>query len=327
MPKRTNEFQELMALIEHSFARKDDKITSPAMVKVVGLETEREIDILHETAAGMFRIKVAIEAKDEGRPIDVTAFESYAAKYRGEGRVAVDKFVLVSRHGFTKAAKEKARLMDVPLLTLQEAKDFDWSALPQHSLFPRVKAFRFQGPPHICRIEYKPALEPKVELQASLEGRLICPHGHDHGTPREHFSRWLKTCPEEDKTWLKQLQELTLSRPDVRAVRRFSVAGYKLKLKDQEFSLEEILVHLHAVTKTAPLAATPYELTTQDGDTKVIQRLTAEVGNKVFELVMPDGLNATQISVRFKDKHTAKETAAQERKRKKDAGQERDKGD
>src|SRR5262245_48285264 len=126
MPQRTNPFQELVALIERAFAREGDKITESAMVKVQGLETEREIDVLHETTNSLYSIKIAVEAKDESSPIDLIAFDSYLAKFRGEGRVAVDKIIIVSRNGFTGGAIEKAKLVDVTLLTLDEAKETDW---------------------------------------------------------------------------------------------------------------------------------------------------------------------------------------------------------
>src|SRR5262249_28609687 len=77
MPQRTNPFQELVALIEHAFAKDGDKVTPSAMVKVHGLETEREVDILRETPNGLYTIKVALEAKDESRTMELTTFEGY----------------------------------------------------------------------------------------------------------------------------------------------------------------------------------------------------------------------------------------------------------
>src|SRR4051794_9352503 len=81
MPKRTNEFQELVSLIRHSLAREGDSIEDSAMVKVQGLETEREIDILHQTSDGFSTTKIAIEARDEGRPLDVGTLDELKSKY------------------------------------------------------------------------------------------------------------------------------------------------------------------------------------------------------------------------------------------------------
>jgi hypothetical protein len=87
----------------------------------------REVDILVEGDFGQFHMKVAVEAKDEGRKFSLPAFDSLVARYRGECRVLVDKFVIVTRRGFTKGVLEKANRLDVPLFTLDVAKTHDWT--------------------------------------------------------------------------------------------------------------------------------------------------------------------------------------------------------
>src|SRR5262245_41330180 len=149
MPQRTNEFQELVALIRRAFAREGDTVEESAMVSVQGMETEREIDILHKTSDGWGVVKISVEAKDEGRPIDIETVEQLSAKYRGEGRVHVDKFMIVSRNGFTKGAREKAAVLDIPLLTLDEAKEFDWTSLgPAYANLPKTQTLHFRFAPH-----------------------------------------------------------------------------------------------------------------------------------------------------------------------------------
>src|SRR4051812_36183969 len=127
MPQRTNDFQELVSLIQRSLVRQGDTIEDSAMVSAQGTDGEREIDILIKTSVGPFTVKIAVEAKDEKRPIDVGTVEQLSAKYRGEGRIHVDKFIIVARNGFTKGASDKAALLDIPLITLDEAKLFDWT--------------------------------------------------------------------------------------------------------------------------------------------------------------------------------------------------------
>ena len=150
MPQRTNPFQELVHLVELAFAEPGDKVTASVLETGQGLEKEREIDIKRETSNGLYKIKVAVEAKDEGRPWEVTKVEQYLGKYRGEGRVLVDKIVLVSRHGFTSGAIEKAKAADVVLLTLDEAKDFDWTKLdPKYGPLARLGIARSVRPSHL----------------------------------------------------------------------------------------------------------------------------------------------------------------------------------
>lgn len=177
MPQRTNEFQELVGLIRHSLARDGDSVKESAMVRVQGLETEREIDILHQTTDGFTTVKISVEAKDEGRKIDLTTLEQLCAKYRGEGRICVDKFIVVSRNGFTQGAIEKAKLLDVPLLTLDEAKEFDWSTVgPERNALRHTISMQFRMAPHIHEVKTVPPLPAVLEKKIIKDGRA----GADH---------------------------------------------------------------------------------------------------------------------------------------------------
>jgi Restriction endonuclease len=174
MPQRTNPFQELVHLVELAFAGPEDKVTASVMETGQGLETEREIDIRRETSNGLYKIKVAVEAKDEGRPWEVTKVEQYLGKYRGEGRVVVDKSVLVSRQGFTTGAIEKARAADVVLLTLDEAKDFDWTKLgPKFGPLTKETTLHVRFAPHVCKIIFDPPIpDCTFREKANADGRM-----------------------------------------------------------------------------------------------------------------------------------------------------------
>ena len=54
-------------MIERALAPRGAKITESALVPGIDEDDEREIDILIESALGPHIIKVAVEAKDEGR--------------------------------------------------------------------------------------------------------------------------------------------------------------------------------------------------------------------------------------------------------------------
>jgi hypothetical protein len=87
MPQRTNEFQNLVSLIQKALAPKSAKVTDSAMVEVDGLGTLREVDVLIEGAFGPYTIKIAVEATDRGRKLTLQQFDSLVGKYRGECRV------------------------------------------------------------------------------------------------------------------------------------------------------------------------------------------------------------------------------------------------
>ena len=88
MPQRTNEFQKLVKMVQHSLSGEKVRITESAMEPVEGIGF-REIDILIEGEIGKHRIKIAVEAKDHKRKIDITAIESIISKYSGVNSIDV----------------------------------------------------------------------------------------------------------------------------------------------------------------------------------------------------------------------------------------------
>ena len=297
MPKRTNAFQELVGLIERAFASKDDKVTASAMVKVQGLETEREIDILRETATGLYRIKVAIEAMDDARPVTLPDFDSYVAKYRAEGRLLVDKFILVSRNGFTGGVVEKAKLLDVPLLTVDEAKQTDWTAFgPGYSMLKAGVQFLFSTGPYLENIEVVPAPGEGLGRIAATEGRVMCQHGHDHGSGPELA---IKALADETRN----------RRPPPVSVRQpidFRFPGYYLRFRGHDYPIEKLTAILCCEFKSGPVDAKVLEVATSDGSSKYSLHLSAKVGDKSFDCIMPKGLGSDKIVLKMKDKKADK---------------------
>ncbi len=58
MPKRTNDFQKLVRLIQQAFAPKGATVTESAMEPVPGFKNPREIDILVQTQVGPYRTRL-----------------------------------------------------------------------------------------------------------------------------------------------------------------------------------------------------------------------------------------------------------------------------
>jgi len=76
MPRRSNEFQDLVSLVQRALAPDDAVVRDSVLVEVDGDQEASEIDVLIETKIGEYRIKIAVEAKDEVRPMDSTKFEA-----------------------------------------------------------------------------------------------------------------------------------------------------------------------------------------------------------------------------------------------------------
>jgi hypothetical protein len=198
MPKRTNEFQQLVALIQRSLADEGAVVTESALAPD-GVANGREIDILIETKAGPYRIRIAVEAKDEGRPMDITKFESIVGKYFSEGGLKVNKVVVVTHRGFYEPVRDRARLLDVELFTVTEAEHLDWSQL-------RPPGPCFKSRIAIENILVRPsAMVPKDPLH---EARVVCSCGRNYGTLLQfaHYLFW-KTVVRNDHALLTDRDE------------------------------------------------------------------------------------------------------------------------
>jgi hypothetical protein len=114
-------------LVQRALAPEGAVVTPSALMETGTQGETREIDVLIETRIGEYRIRIAVEAKDEGRPMDSTKFESIIGKYLVEGGLKVNKIVVVTHHGYYEPVIERARRLDIELLTLEEAKQIDWS--------------------------------------------------------------------------------------------------------------------------------------------------------------------------------------------------------
>jgi hypothetical protein len=80
MPKRCNEFQDLVTLIQEASVPRRAKVTPSALVPEPSSGTLREIDILVGTPVGPYGIKIPVEAKDEGRKMDATKMAAIIGK-------------------------------------------------------------------------------------------------------------------------------------------------------------------------------------------------------------------------------------------------------
>jgi Restriction endonuclease len=179
MPKRCNDFQDLVTLIQEALVPQGAKVTPSAMVPGPNSGTLREIDILIETPVGPYDIKIAVEAKDEGRKMDATKIETIIGKYRGRGSLVVNKVVVVAHRGFTEEAMNRARDEDIELLTLDEENICDRCK----NMLP--KQMNYHSDPMPYSFEIDPPLPAEIDRTVAMkEGHFVCTcHGHDKGTP------------------------------------------------------------------------------------------------------------------------------------------------
>lgn len=127
MPKRTNDFQNLIASIYKQIVPDGGKVTESGMVYDVEAKILREVDILVEYRYLHHNFKIAIECRERSRKDSVEWIDSLVGKSKS---LLVNKVVAVSKKGFARSAKNKAAANNIDTLTLEEAIDTDWDKYP-----------------------------------------------------------------------------------------------------------------------------------------------------------------------------------------------------
>lgn len=179
MPKRTNDFQQLVLMIQQALVPEGAVVTESAMVGTTDGTTTREIDILIQSLVGPYTIRIAVEAKDESRKMDLTGFEAIIAKYLVDGGVNVNKVVVVAHSGFSESVKTRAKLLDVDLFTLSEAGTVDWTRLK-----PPEPCFRSAA--EIIDIQCDEAARNSFGGTIPSDAYIACECGRYHGSLQQY---------------------------------------------------------------------------------------------------------------------------------------------
>ena len=129
MPRRTNEFQQLIAIIQSHLdpgavveesVLLDDRLTN----------TKREVDVCVRGRLAGQAVVISIECRDRGRPADVSWIDEMNCKH---SRLPTNLLVLVSHSGFT---QEAVRIADIHGIRHVALRDVDAAASDR--LFPEL---------------------------------------------------------------------------------------------------------------------------------------------------------------------------------------------
>lgn len=282
MPARTNEFQQLVMHIQETLAPTGATVSESSMVESDCLTTPREVDILVDAPLGLYRVKVAIETADDSRPFGIEDFDSYVAKYRGECRLLVDKFLIVTRRGYTQSVREKAAKLDVELLTLEEAKRKDWSDV-------RPQMLHFSLAPHICRVRFEPPIEAVNDMHLWMNARMICPHGRDYGTPMERANSQLRALATQRADFLKDAIKQVRANGGVGHLHSDDCfAGWKVLYQGKEHVIQKMGIDVHIADGEAPIKCTDYELSDSQGRRRRFRQMESTVAGQKFKWLLTD---------------------------------------
>lgn len=126
MPQRTNEFQDLIDLLERQLAPAGATIHASHLMKDANSGEDREIDIVIESDVGIHPFRIGIEVIAHKRPASSPWIEGISAKHRD---LPIHKSIAVSKSGFYKPALKKAEALKIDTLSLKEASDLDWQSM------------------------------------------------------------------------------------------------------------------------------------------------------------------------------------------------------
>ena len=116
------------------------RLIESLMLRDLTTGTAREIDIAIEIPTGLRVIRVALECRDRKRPASVQWIDEMSGKY---AHLPMDRIVAVSSSGFTRAAREKGKTLNIDLLTPEEVPGFDWTKLSSVKRFVSTGSLRY----------------------------------------------------------------------------------------------------------------------------------------------------------------------------------------
>jgi hypothetical protein len=116
MPKRSNEFQRLVAVIQSHLAVGCSVEESKLLVdRLTG--ALREVDVFIEGKIGSNKVGISIECRDHSRPQSVSWIDEMKAKHE---RLETHVLVLFSRSGFSKQANAAAEKYGIKLVSQED---------------------------------------------------------------------------------------------------------------------------------------------------------------------------------------------------------------
>lgn len=284
MAKQSNDFQRLLFHLQEMLAPRGASVTESALVKVKGLGKLREIDILVETPSGPRSSKVAYEAKDHKRKLNVTQMESIVGKYRAEGSIHVDKVCVVTRNGFSLTAKEKAELNHIEIYTLSEITKSDGAMCLPTGLFSIAE------PPVVSHLAiWTEDQSAKIADEDVYEGHLFCVcHDKDWGPIRDFLNHRLLSLPEAELLQLAKDGGEKL----------FAVNGRMyLGHADKKITIKGFRVEVKPSIKSGKLKSRRFIFQGASADRHEFTRLNAQAGGHRLNMLVDESICLSDLDI------------------------------
>jgi len=171
MPKRTNDFQQLIHFIYSQIVPEGATVTESVLLKEQNSPAKREVDILIEYEIAGTKLRIAVECRDRSRKDDIEWIDGLIGKYQDLG---VDKVIAVSNSGFSADAIKKASAKKIDTRSLEQALNTDWT---KEFIKLGIVTITQQIFVDQVEVEAEPALEEQPELTFSIvnpQGVFVC---------------------------------------------------------------------------------------------------------------------------------------------------------
>jgi restriction endonuclease/SEC-C motif-containing protein len=289
MPQRTNDFQQLVTMIQQALAPTGATVTESFM-----WEGMREIDVLIESEVCSYQVKIAVEVKKEKRPFDVMDVEQLIGKYKSTDGIPVDKVVAVARSGFTKGAREKADKVGIELITLEEAQQSDWTKLA-----PQMVKWTIQ--PFIKRVELVPPVAGKNGKDPLADGRFVCKcHGCDEGSPLQWAEWILRMQVLANNSTLVWLEEKAKQRNcPISVALRYPMQNQAFSFDGKQYSINDLIVHICCANAVSPVKWSSYNLKRRQDVGRSVDHIDATFGEKQVSVLFPNGPKSEKLVLRI----------------------------
>jgi len=182
MPRRTNQFQDLIDLLERQIAATSASVEASKLFTDGVTGEEREVDIVIEHKSGIHPVCIGIEVIAHKRPASSTWIEAISAKHRD---LPIDKSIAVSKSGYYKPALRKAEALNMDALTLREATELDWPSKLDSIPRVRIEAFLVPYLTHVSLVFYKEESLRKFSGVDMWNLPLFTSNGKSRGTVKE----------------------------------------------------------------------------------------------------------------------------------------------
>jgi hypothetical protein len=170
MPKRSNEFQRLVFLVQKNLAQ-GEVVTESAMLKDGQTKSEREVDVYIQGMIAGHPVRVSVECRDHKRAQDVQWVEQAKAKHE---RLPTNLLILASRSGFTPEARKVAEGYGIQTVSFSEIEEIDFPTLFAEESALWVKTYTIAAAKVL--IQVKPIVDLPEELVSALPSNTIFTH-------------------------------------------------------------------------------------------------------------------------------------------------------